>query len=707
MKRKLQKLFVLGLAVTTVVSTVLPVSAADFTPEIQAETEMVKEQVPQPVGPAKLQASATWNGSGDVVLTLDTSEAGDVAVYAFQAFMKPGDVVGDSVYFGGNSAVDLGKGIVTITENDMKTAIQTVEDNVKNQTGKDYKFTRGTVDVSLMLVDRSNLDETGNVINWDLFYRGILNSEITVDLGQEPIDLPTLQKSADWNGSGDVALTLDGGGLTEPVVDTYTASIIREGDMQWLEFNVDRGAFDFGAGKVILTETEIQDAIALWKSENNNEKFTTGNISLTATITEKANLDETGNVIDSSKVYSLYSGIGINTAPAPEVVSMVWNGKQDIEIMIPEELSKVGVVGILGLKGGSSVGYLNINNVKQEVVANKLVLKGEDLKNATYGREELPVDWEKVDKLEILVKYTFENQEMSKRLYVSVDLGTKPQLVSGTWTGENDIEIKLPEGATEVFLGEAYGHREGVSIAGPKIEASVQGDKLVIKNHNLKNAVDIMAEGQLMDWTKIDKLEVVILYKLGEKEKINSLFVPVNYKETKPEKPEVVLTDKSGVTMEIPASAPSNLTLKVEETNSKAEKEVISKLVQINGNNIKTFDLSLWKDGKEWKYDGQFKSRVTLPVPEGWNLDLLGLYYFDETANKASTVPFTVNKANRTITFETDHFSKFVLVERAAGQGESTSDTPKTGDQANTAVYMMLVLAAGAVVVISMRKRRA
>lgn len=134
----------------------------------------------------------------------------------------------------------------------MKTAIQTVEDNVKNQTGKDYKFTRGTVDVSLMLVDRSHLDETGNVINWDLFYRGILNSEITVDMGQESIDLPTLQKSADWNGSGDVALTLAGGGLTEPVVDTYTASIIRDGDMQWLEFNVDRGAFDFGAGKVIF-----------------------------------------------------------------------------------------------------------------------------------------------------------------------------------------------------------------------------------------------------------------------------------------------------------------------------------------------------------------------------------------------------------------------------------------------------------------------
>lgn len=165
---------------------------------------------------------------------------------------QTGDVVGDSVYVVGNSAVDFGKGIVTITENDMKTAIQTVEDNVKNQTGKDYKFTRGTVDVSLMLVDRSNLDETGNVINWDLFYRGILNSEITVDMGQESIDLPTLQKSADWNGSGDVALTLAGGELTEPVVDTYTASIIRDGDMQWLEFNVDRGAFDFGAGKVIF-----------------------------------------------------------------------------------------------------------------------------------------------------------------------------------------------------------------------------------------------------------------------------------------------------------------------------------------------------------------------------------------------------------------------------------------------------------------------
>lgn len=200
--------------------------------------------------------------------------------------------------------------------------------------------------------------------------------------------------------------------------------------------------------------------------------------------------------------------------------------------------------------------------------------------------------------------------------------------------------------------------------------------------------------------------------------------------DAEPEEPEQEeskqITDKnSSVSMNLPAKASEGLSLKVSESNGAEEKEAVSKLVQIDGDKIKTFDLSLMKDGKVWEYNGQFKSKVTLPVPEGWNLDRLDLYYFDEAANKATAVSFTVDKGNRTITFETDHFSRYVLVQKAEAQadsGKTDSDkvnsskvnadkadiktSPKTGDTANTTLYTVMLLAAGIVVVACARKRR-
>lgn len=118
---------------------------------------------------------------------------------------------------------------------------------------------------------------------------------------------------------------------------------------------------------------------------------------------------------------------------------------------------------------------------------------------------------------------------------------------------------------------------------------------------------------------------------------------------------------------------------------------------------MRTFELSLWKDGKEWNYNGQFKSKVTLPVQEGWNLDAHGLYYYDEATNKASEVAFTVDKKNRTVTFETNHFSKYVLVEKAAENASTVS--PKTGDHVNIALYIILAAVTGAVIVSAKRRR--
>lgn len=191
---------------------------------------------------------------------------------------------------------------------------------------------------------------------------------------------------------------------------------------------------------------------------------------------------------------------------------------------------------------------------------------------------------------------------------------------------------------------------------------------------------------------------------------------------SEPEETTMITDDsgKSGVSVQLPAEAPEGLTLKVTESDGTEEKEAVSKLVQVEGDKIKTFDLSLFMGDKEWNYDGQFKSTVTLPVPEGWNIGALGLYYFDEAANKVTAVPFTVDKANNTLAFETTHFSRFVMVQKdvKAGSSDNTgkpegqnnaqnTNVPKTGDDTTVVLCMVMLFAAGVAIAGYARKRRA
>lgn len=175
-----------------------------------------------------------------------------------------------------------------------------------------------------------------------------------------------------------------------------------------------------------------------------------------------------------------------------------------------------------------------------------------------------------------------------------------------------------------------------------------------------------------------------------------------------------------GVTMYIPEYAPDGLELKVTVSDGSEEKEVIGKLMDIEGDRIKTFDLSLLRNGYPYEYNGQFRSTVSLPVPEGWDMDRLAFYYLDEAAGEATSVAFDVDKENRTILFETEHFSRYVLAQKAETtateltpqgneQDEGTTTqiseednafgVPQTGDETNLWLYLVLLIAAGVVLV--------
>lgn len=158
-------------------------------------------------------------------------------------------------------------------------------------------------------------------------------------------------------------------------------------------------------------------------------------------------------------------------------------------------------------------------------------------------------------------------------------------------------------------------------------------------------------------------------------------------------KKETTLADPSGsgVKVTLPEAEAADLSLKVEISNGEGEKAAVEKVVTIDGDKIRTYDLSMLKNGKPYTYDGQFVSTVALPVPEGWNMEQLALYYFNEKTSQVTPVAFTVDQKNSQVIFETNHFSKYVLVQKAkdpAGNAGSANDgqniTNVKSDPANT-----------------------
>lgn len=284
------------------------------------------------------------------------------------------------------------------------------------------------------------------------------------------------------------------------------------------------------------------------------------------------------------------------------------------------------------------------------------------------------------------------------------------ELASATWTGDGDIVINIKSAGEDphAMIAEMYAWVDGSSIGGvfvQDVETTFDSEgngTLVLKNANLKAAQLIGENGPTnIDWTKIDELEISFIVGSKDNSKFLRIYSPIAVKGSAPAN-TVTIKGDAGVTMAVPESAPAGLKLNVVASNGADEKAAVGKVVKIAGDKIKTFDLSLTLDGEVYKYDGQFTSAVTLNVPEGWDLNNLALYYFNEETKEVTPVEFTVNKANGTVTFNTNHFSKYVLVQKEAAQN---ADSPKTGDQTNAVLYTsLLVMGAMGVAVLKRKK---
>ena len=164
MKQRLQKLVVLGLAVATVAGSSVPAYAAEIVPnanvEATAEVPTTEEEVTpkdeqKPEGEngeenpnedtqaPTVQATATWNGSGDVVLQFNPNGLTEGSYFGCDAGIYFGDAETGYNADEPEVVVDYEAGTITVPEASLKAMIKSVEAWLE-EAGNPQKFESGT-----------------------------------------------------------------------------------------------------------------------------------------------------------------------------------------------------------------------------------------------------------------------------------------------------------------------------------------------------------------------------------------------------------------------------------------------------------------------------------------------------------------------------------------------------------------------------------
>jgi len=175
-----------------------------------------------------------------------------------------------------------------------------------------------------------------------------------------------------------------------------------------------------------------------------------------------------------------------------------------------------------------------------------------------------------------------------------------------------------------------------------------------------------------------------------------------------------LLVQSTNSTVNLPISTidftdvPANSQVVLAQSQS-ADTAVLGK-VQKAVNKVFSFDLKITDtNGGEIKAIHNFKSgkatiTVKLSADDIKNLDTtkMTMYYYNESTGKFELIGGSFNKDAMTFTFETSHFSKYILAEASTGGLPALASTgqtlPQTGSEVDTAVLVligMLSLAGG------------
>ena len=93
------------------------------------------------------------------------------------------------------------------------------------------------------------------------------------------------------------------------------------------------------------------------------------------------------------------------------------------------------------------------------------------------------------------------------------------------------------------------------------------------------------------------------------------------------------------------------------------------------------------------------KVKISMPIPSGYDKSNLVVYRVDDDG---TITEYTVTVSGEYPTFETDHFSTYVIAEKMTGEKD---ETPKTG-VVDELKFVMSIIVISAVGVIALKKRK-
>ena len=155
----------------------------------------------------------------------------------------------------------------------------------------------------------------------------------------------------------------------------------------------------------------------------------------------------------------------------------------------------------------------------------------------------------------------------------------------------------------------------------------------------------------------------------------------------------------------------STVVLESKKVEEKQTLDTVKKALPQTTYQCSVYDINLLRDGAKIQPNGKVK--VSIPIPSGYNKERLTIYRVDE--NGTST-EYKVKVEENYATFETDHFSIYVLAEKKAETTTTTTptapttnkgekdNTPKTGT-ADITKYIVAVAVISAVGIMLLKKK--
>ena len=200
--------------------------------------------------------------------------------------------------------------------------------------------------------------------------------------------------------------------------------------------------------------------------------------------------------------------------------------------------------------------------------------------------------------------------------------------------------------------------------------------------------------------------------------------------------PPVSITDKeTGIQLDAESGiVPADTELQIEKATGDRY-AIVSKALEDKAGKFEAFDISLLSGEKEIQPEGTVK--ITMPVPSGYDTDNLAVYHISDDG-ELTEIDFTLSSDQKSVSFETDHFSMYALAElkkqdttddnNISGTDDNTENTssdnnqsnnntttsnqdktnnPQTGDSNYLPILVLLMAASAFMCVVLIRKRQA